>query len=299
VLSDYLTSGFLENQNASYQFGNIVRPCPDFYIDSNASRQIAIVPIHIAHDYGSVNMTITVDLDSGKVISRYIDERFPDITYGQQMNAIKVALDDVNVQKWMKDAMVINEGANTSNYHDGYVVDAVHMSGFADYGYTDSFGFYVDVPLRIDSDIPQIVKYLIVTVNLADNSTAIRKEYLGEGLMGSVITVTIPPGQSFYRQYYSPFSSLTLSDRMPLDDTNYLSVDQQPDDIYLYPYVVDQENLFRLKNGSSFSELGSARYNMRGNQWFVYIPRFADCYLVLKNEDNKRAVNVTLPYRPF
>ncbi|HTY90889.1 MAG TPA: hypothetical protein VMC84_06895 [Methanocella sp.] len=302
ALSDHLVAFFLDNPNATHSIGNIGRPGPDFYIRPDAARTIATVPVYIKNEYGTTNLTITVDLDNGRVLGQYFDERSPDITYKQQMNAIEVALNDHYVQNWMKD-LATGSTANGSNiYFDGLTIRGVHMSGFNEYGYTDPFGFYVDVPLTIDSSIPPAVKYLTVTVNLADNTTAIRKESWGEGLMGSVVTATIPPCQSFFAHYYTPLGNLTLSHGLPASSIVFstsISIDSQPDDIDIRPQVVDQENLARQRNGTTFSELAGARYHVVGNHWAIFIPQHTDFFLVLKNEDNRRAVNVTIPIRYF
>ncbi len=300
ALSNNLVAFFLGEPNATYEFGNIRRPGPDYFIDTNASLSLAVVPINLTNDYVKANLSVTVDLDEKKVISVYFDEQYPDITYRQQMDAIKIALEDDNVRGWMQDALAANAENNQSLYYDGYVIEGVHQSGFGEYGYVDPFGFYVDVPMRIDSPMPMAVKYLVVTVNLGDNTVAIRKESLGEALMGSVVTATIPPGQSFYRAYNfpPPFHPRTISNGFELGDSNYIKVDQHPDDLYLYPFVVDRENLYRLKNGSRYSEISWVRYGTQGNKWYVYMGN-GDYYLVLKNLDDRRAANVTLPYRAF
>jgi len=257
---------------------------------------MAIVPIHIENDYTKMNLSITVNLEKQNVTCIYYDERDANLTHEQQMEAIRIAMRDPSTQAWMKDLTVSTPDVKV--YFDGVIIGGVHPSSFNDYGYVDPFGFYVDVPLTLSSHLPMAVKYLVVTVNLADNTTAVRKESWGEGLMGSVVTATIQPGQSFYREYVFPFHSRTITNGMDLGDTNVLTVSQQPEDLYIYPLVVDRENLDRLKKGLAYSGSGYARYGTSGNKWFAYIER-GEFYLVLRNEDAHRAVTVTLPYRAF
>jgi hypothetical protein len=298
ALSDHLTKTILDNPNSTYRRGSIDCPGPDFYVRSNTSRTLAVVPLMLTNDFGMTNVTYTVDLDTKKVVSRYFEECSPNITYEQQMDAIRVALNDTDVQAWMKDLATGDSGVGTSLYSDGYNVGYVRQSDFTEYGYVDPFGFYVDVPLTISSPLPQAVKYLTVTVNLGDNTTAIIKESCGEALMGSIVTATIPPGQSFYRQYYFPIHGMTLSDHMLTDDSNYIRIDQQPEDVCLYPNLVDHKNLDQIKNGTAFTDVAGARFNVRGSQWFVYVPGCIETYLVLKNQDASRPVTVTMPFRP-
>lgn len=302
TLSDYFIHGILDNTDTMYDTGIVKQPDAGYYTYSNESRSLAVVPLHYKNPYVEQNLSVTVDLEKGKVVSIYLNNTSQDITYQQQMDAIKTAISDAYIKGWMNDLAA--QDAKNNNYglhYDEYMVWEVRPSSFNEYGYVDQFGFYVDVPLQIGSPAPMMIQYMLVTVDLADHKVKIKKHSYGEMLMGSTVYATIPPGKSFYREYYARMN-VTLSnypsgeaEPMPIQ----MVITQQPDDVSIRPLIVDQENLKKLLNGSSFSELTNASHITNGSRWSISIPADSEFYLVLKNEDTKRAVDVTIPYRPF
>jgi hypothetical protein len=300
TLTSYFVPLFYGDTNTTYEFGDIVRPGPDYYTYSNDGRSLAVVPLHTKNEYGENNLSVTVDLDTKRLVSLYYDERSPDITYKQQMDAIKIALNDGYIKSWMSD--LANNDAKINNQtllYDEYIIRGVHPSGFGDYGYVNPWGYYVTVPIQVGSPIPPAVQYMDVTVNLANNKTVIKKQSCGEVLMGYAINVTISPGKYFYVKY-DIYRNSTFSN-YPLNDTASINmvITQQPDNLIVSPLLVDQVNLLRLSNGSSYNTLNNTIYKANGLNWSIWVPGGSDFYLLLKNEDQNADVQVQIPYLIF
>lgn len=225
---------------------------------------------------------------------------YPGITIQQQLDAIRVATNDVGVKVWIAG----NHPSGLMDvYPEGYLVGEVHPTNFDDYGYLDPFGFYVDVPLWFKSDIPPANQYMLVTVDLAINRTMIKKQWYGEALMGYSIEATIPSGQYLYKKFHSGARFL-IHNYYPINRsdmwTAYYSVSQQPADATLSYFFVDDKNFRTLWNKTAFFELKNASFYREGGNWSVIVPKSgSEFYMVVKNGDTKSNASITILTESF
>lgn len=183
-----------------------------------------------------------------------------ELTAGQKMNAIRIAINNSTIQEKFNEF----EGANASLYG---ISNASLYIGPVILSMMDNESGYLkrpnvaNVPIKLG--LLPLPEYLIAYVDIKNDTIAGVDGWWSR--MPGTMDTSIPPGGEWYHGLMEPW--VNTSDDMSRIEMHVRLV-YSPGDAELYPIIVDDSNFSLLKNGSMFSPVKFIDYVT--NQTIVY-----------------------------